>query len=207
MSTYDLKRELKEFYAPKNTTWALVDVPEQQFVAIDGSGNPNSAPAYARAVEALYSVAYTVKFASKRAGRDFVVGPLEGLWWAEDPEAFTVGAKDSWNWTMLIGLPSWITPDLVADARNAALAKKGLPAVADVRHLTLHEGRCAQALHIGPYDDEAPLLAHLHGEYFDTHGLTFGGLHHEVYLSDPRRTGPAKLRTVVRQPVRPAGRS
>ncbi|MBB5953512.1 hypothetical protein FHS29_000082 [Saccharothrix tamanrassetensis] len=205
MATYDLKRELKEFYAPKNTTWELVDVPEQQFVAIDGTGNPNTAPAYTRAVEALYAVAYTLKFASKReAGRDFVVGPLEGLWWADDPEAFTVAAKDSWNWTLLIAQPPWITPDLVGNARQAALAKKKLPAIADIRHLTLHEGRSAQVLHVGSYDDEAPLLANLHDEYFDTHGLTFGGLHHEVYLGDPRRTEPAKLRTVIRQPVRPA---
>lgn len=106
MAPYDPKRELKELYAPKNTTWALVDVPGQQFIAVDGSGDPNTAPAYARAVEALYSVAYTLKFAVKRGGgRDFVVGPLEGLWWADDWTAFTRRAKDAWHWTMLICQP------------------------------------------------------------------------------------------------------
>ncbi|MEV0679244.1 GyrI-like domain-containing protein [Actinosynnema sp. NPDC050436] len=202
MPPYDVKRALKEFYAPKNTTWALVEVPEQRFIAISGTGDPNTAPAYAEAVQALYAVAYTLKFAAKREGRDFVVGPLEGLWWADDPAAFTVGAKNSWHWTLLIAQPDRTTPAEVEDAVRAAAEKKGLPAIADVRRLALHEGRSAQALHLGPYDDEAPLLADLHDRFLAEHGLTFGGLHHEVYLGDPRRTEPAKLRTVLRQPVR-----
>lgn len=203
---YDVKKELKDCYAPKNTTWALIDVPEQQFLAIDGKGNPNTADAYARAVEALYAVAYTVKFTSKRAGQDFVVGPLEGLWWADDPSVFTVGAKDSWQWTMLVSQPAWITAEDVKQAQDAALAKKKLPAIANIRHLTLHEGTCAQVLHIGSYDDEAPTLATLHNSYLAANNLEMSGLHHEIYLGDPRRTDPAKLRTVLRQPVRPAGR-
>ncbi|CCH31506.1 GyrI-like domain-containing protein [Actinosynnema sp. NPDC047251] len=202
MPPYDLKRELKEFYAPKNTAWALVDVPEQRFIAVDGTGNPNTATAYIEAVEALYAVAYTLKFTAKSEGQDFVVGPLEGLWWADDPTAFTVGAKDSWHWTMLIGQPEWITPAAVEEAVRTASAKKKLPAIPDVRWLTLHEGRSAQALHVGPYDDEAPLLAELHDRFLAANGLDFGGLHHEVYLGDPRRTEPAKLKTVLRQPVR-----
>ncbi|MEU4803837.1 GyrI-like domain-containing protein [Actinosynnema sp. NPDC023587] len=202
MPPYDLKRELKEFYAPKNTTWALVDVPEQRFIAVDGSGNPNTAPAYVAAVEALYAVAYTLKFAAKHDGRDFVVGPLEGLWWADDPAAFTVGAKDSWHWTLLLAQPDWITPEAVEEAARTAAAKKKLPAIGDVRRLTLHEGLSAQTLHVGPYDDEAPLLAELHDRFLAAHGLDFGGVHHEVYLGDPRRTEPAKLKTVLRQPVR-----
>ncbi|MBW4718213.1 GyrI-like domain-containing protein [Saccharothrix obliqua] len=206
MTPYDVKRELKALYAPKNTAWALVDVPEQAFLAVDGAGDPNTAPAYARAVEALYAVAYTLKFAGKRDGRDFVVGPLEGLWWAADASVFTARAKDSWQWTMLVVLPDWITPEAVEDAKRAATAKKGLPGIADLRRLVLHEGPAAQALHIGSYDDEGPLLAQLHDEWLAEHDLTFGGAHHEVYLSDPRRTAPAKRRTVLRQPVRPIPR-
>jgi hypothetical protein len=203
MTRYDVKRELKHCYAPKNGDWALVDVPEQRFLAIDGRGDPNTSAEYARAVEALYAVAYTAKFAAKDAGQDFVVGPLEGLWWADDPEVFTTRAKDSWQWRLLISMPGWVTDDRIEDAKRAALAKKGLPAIGAVRRETLHEGTCAQVLHVGTFDDEGPKLARLHDEYLRANNLRMSGLHHEVYLSDLRRTDPAKLRTVIRQPVRP----
>lgn len=203
MAPYDPKRELKELYAPKNTAWQLVDVPDQQFIAVDGSGDPNSSPAYAQAVEALYAVAYTLRFAVKRSGgREFVVGPLEGLWWAADHAAFTTRDKDSWHWTMLISQPEWITTEMIDEARSAALAKKKLPTIADVRATTLHEGRSAQVLHLGSYDDEAPVLHRLHTEYLGEQGLEPAGEHHEIYLTDPRKTEPAKLKTVLRQPVR-----
>lgn len=204
MSTpYDVKRDLKELYAPRNRAWALVDVPEQRFLAVDGTGNPNTAPAYARAVEALYGVGYALKFAAKPTGGDFVVGPLEGLWWADDPGVFTARAKDAWNWTMLVTIPPWITEEMVDEARAGTLAKKGNPAIAELRVLTLHEGRSAQVLHLGSYDDETPVLAELHGDYLDAHALRPSGHHHEVYLTDPRRTAADKLRTVLRQPVEP----
>jgi len=203
---YDIKRALAHCYAPKNTDWALVEVPAQQFIAIDGHGDPNTSADYARAVEALYAVAYTVKFTSRQAlGKDFVVGPLEGLWWSDDPEVFVTRAKDSWNWRMLISQPDWVTEDLVDEARRSALAKKRLPAITDIRWVTLHEGTSAQLLHVGPYDDEGPALARLHHEYLAANNLRMVGDHHEIYLSDPRRTPPARLRTILRQPVRAAG--
>lgn len=202
MTRYDIKQELKQCYAPRNRDWALVDVPAQRFIAVDGSGDPNTSADYARAVEALYNVAYTIKFASKRTlDRDFVVGPLEGLWWSDRPEVFTARDKDAWQWRMLISQPDWITEDFIDDAKQTALAKKGLPAIADVRYEPMHEGLCAQVLHIGPYDDEGPILAELHGEYLAANNLRMTGHHHEVYLGDPRRSAPAKLRTVLRQPV------
>lgn len=201
---YDVKRALKQFYAPRNTDWELVDVPGLRFLAVDGHGDPNTSDTYRHAVEALYSVAYTVKFASRNdLGRDFVVGPLEGLWWADDNNDFLARRKDDWQWRLLIHLPDWITGDLLDDAKRTALAKKGLPAIPSVRPETLHEGTSAQALHIGSYDDETPLLARLHDEYLPAHGLRERGLHHEIYLSDPRRVAPAKLRTILRQPVTP----
>ncbi|MDA2815001.1 GyrI-like domain-containing protein [Nocardiopsis sp. RSe5-2] len=204
MDRYDVKRDLKQLYAPKNTDWALVDVPPQRFIAADGKGDPNTSDDYARAVQALYSVAYTAKFAAKRTlGRDFVVAPLEGLWWADDPRVFITRDKDAWQWRMLIALPDWITDALVEDAKDAALKKKGLPAIADVLRVDLHEGTSAQLLHIGPYDDEGPSLARLHDTYLAANGLRMSGIHHEVYLSDPRRTAPARLKTVLRQPVAP----
>jgi hypothetical protein len=204
MAPYDVKRELTPLYAPRNREWALVDVPPQQFIAVDGTGDPNTSEEYANAVAALYAVAYTLKFASKQDGRDFVVGPLEGLWWSPNPEVFTARVKSAWHWRMLISQPDWITADQVTDAVAAALAKKKLPAIARVRRETLAEGRSAQVLHVGSYDDETPLLARLHQEYLPAHQLTFAGHHHEIYLSDPRRTAPEKLRTVIRQPVKNA---
>jgi len=206
MSRYDVKRELRQCYAPRNTRWALVEVPAQRFLAVDGHGDPNTSADYARAVEALYTVAYTVKFASKRTlDRDFVVGPLEGLWWSDRPEVFTARAKDAWHWRMLISLPDWITDALVAEAKVAALAKKDLPTIAAVRREPLHEGTCAQLLHVGSYDDEGPALAELHHEYLAAHNLRMTGHHHEIYLGDHRRTEPAKRRTILRQPVEAAG--
>ncbi|MHC3473171.1 GyrI-like domain-containing protein [Streptomyces sp. 7R007] len=202
-ATYDVKRELKACYAPKNTDWELVDIPELRFLAVDGHGDPNTSAAYRHAVEALYAVAYTVKFASKgRLGRDFMVGPLEGLWWADDMADFLARRKDNWRWRLLIHVPDWITADMIDDARDTAAAKKkNLPAVPDVRSQTLHEGTCAQVLHIGSYDDETPILTRLHRDYLPAHHLREAGLHHEIYLSDPRRTDPARLRTILRQPV------
>lgn len=203
MSPYDVKRELKACYAPKNREWALVEVPAQQFIAVSGKGDPNTAPEYARAVEALYAVAYTLKFTSKRAGRDFVVGPLEGLWWSPNPEVFTARAKDEWLWRMLISQPDWLTETDIKEATKVAQAKKNLPALDLVEPETLHEGRCAQVLHIGSYDDETPIMTTLHERYLPDNALTERDRHHEIYLGDPRRTAPEKLKTVLRQPVSP----
>ncbi len=202
---YDVKKELKNLYAPKNTDWAIVEVPPMGYLAVDGEGDPGTAKAYSDAIEALYTVAYTLKFADRE--RPFVVAPLEGLWWADDPAVFAARDKAAWKWTMLIGLPPWMTEALVVPAKEKALAKKKLAAIEGVRFTELREGTCAQLLHTGSYDDEGPKLAHLHDEYMAEHGLVFNGLHHEIYLSDARRTEPAKLKTILRQPVKTAAGS
>jgi hypothetical protein len=179
-------------------------VPELRYIVIDGHGDPNTAPAYAAAVEALYAVAYALKFASKNTlGRDFVVGPLEGLWRAEDQTVFIARNKDSWEWTMMISQPEWITEDMVHTSVESVSTKKGIAAARDIRLRTLAEGTCVQILHIGSYDDETPTLERLHNSYLPDHGLTYNGDHHEIYLSDARRTAPAKLKTILRQPVKP----
>ncbi|MGW1957905.1 GyrI-like domain-containing protein [Streptomyces sp. NPDC001920] len=199
---YDVKRRFKQCYAPKNTDWELVDIPELRFLAIDGHGDPNTSASYRQAVEALYAVAYTAKFAGKGdLGKDFVVGPLEGLWWADDMGDFLARLKDNWHWRLLINVPDWLPGEMIEDAKRTVLSKKNLPAAAAVRSQTLHEGTSAQVLHIGPYDDETPILSRLHHDYLPAHNLREAGLHHEIYLSDPRRTDPAKLRTILRQPV------
>ncbi|MRG60194.1 hypothetical protein GE115_09990 [Agromyces sp. CFH 90414] len=209
---FDLKRAYPDLYAASARAaedFAIVDVPPMRYLAVDGHGDPNTVPAYREAVEALYPVAYTVKFASKReSGRDFVVGPLEGLWRADDPETFVTREKDAWDWTMLIAQPDWIDGASVdaaiaqVRAKSAKERSDAPPALDLVRLLHLHEGRSAQILHVGPYDDEGPTLARLHDEWMPRHGLTFNGDHHEIYLGDPRRTAPEKLKTILRQPVR-----
>ena len=207
---YDVKREHPELYAPSTTEFTIVDVPPMRYLAIDGQGDPNTAAWYGDAVEALFGVAYAVKFASKRTlEQDFVVAPLEGLWWAEDQGVFVTRDKGAWSWTLLIAQPDWIDEDAVAAAVDAVRAKSAKaggrenPALDALRLERLHEGRSVQILHVGSYDDEAPALARLHDAWMPQQGLTFNGAHHEVYLSDARRTAPEKLRTVLRQPVRP----
>jgi DNA-binding PadR family transcriptional regulator len=201
---YDVKVAHRELYAPSAKDFSIVDVPEMTYLAIDGAGDPNTSAEYAAAVEALYTLAYTIKSHSRTAlGRDFVVAPLEGLWRADDMSAFLRREKSAWQWTMLIALPDWITSDVVEIARAAARKKKNLPAIDAVTVRTLAEGRCVQILHIGSYDDEGPVLDRLHNTYLPQHGLRPTGDHHEIYLSDPRRTAPEKLKTILRQPVAP----
>jgi hypothetical protein len=200
---YDIKKTHKELYSPQSTEFTVVDVPEFRYIAVDGRGDPNTSPAYANAIEALYGVAYALKFASKKTvGRDFVVGPLEGLWRADDPTAFITRRKETWEWTMMISQPDWITDDMVRAAVDAVSKKKDIPALGGIRLLTLAEGTCVQILHIGSYDDETPTLDRLHNHYLPDNGLTFNGDHHEIYLSDARRTAAAKLKTILRQPVK-----
>ncbi len=138
----------------------------------------------------------------KELGRDYAVMPLEGLWWAEDMSTFLSREKDKWSWTMMILQPDWITRDMVDAAVAKARGKLGeMPA--SLRLETLEEGLCVQTMHIGSYDDEGPVLARLHGEYLPQNGLAEQGRHHEIYLGDPRKTAPEKLKTILRQPVRP----
>ncbi len=204
MEKYDVKKARKQLYPPPKG-FAVVEVPELQYLAVDGKGDPNTADAYADAVAALYGTAYALKFASKRTlGRDFVVAPMEGLWRADDPAVFLTRRKEAWEWTMMIGQPEWITEEMVVAAAGEAAAKHPNPALEHLRLGSFTEGLCVQTLHIGSYDAETPVLERLHEHYLPYNKLTFNGDHHEIYLSDARRTAPAKLRTILRQPVKPA---
>jgi hypothetical protein len=186
----------------------IVDVPPMQFLMIDGAGDPNTSQAYHAALEALYALAYTLKFALKKTAElNYRVAPLEGLWWSDAMADFTTANKDAWQWTMLIAQPSIVTPDLVEQARAEVQRKKAPPALAQVRLATFHEGLAAQILHIGPYATEAPTIQRLHA-FIHAQGGTFDGLrqkHHEIYLGDPRRAAPEKLKTVIRQPFTRGG--
>ncbi len=204
MNKIDFKRELKHLYQPSGKDFSLVDVPAMQFLMIDGHGDPNTAQAYSAAVEALYAVAYKLKFASKQQlGRDYTVPPLEGLWWASDTDSFTARRdKSQWDWTMMIMQPDWITAEMHAAATAVVAKQKDLSALPRLE--SYHEGLSAQIMHTGSYDDEAPVLHRLHHEFMPANNLIFNGKHHEIYLGDPRRVAPEKLKTVLRQPVRAA---
>lgn len=199
----DFKTSLKHLYAPSGKDFSLVEVPPLQFLMLDGRGDPNRAPEYVQAVEALYSLSYGLKFMSKKQlGKDYVVAPLEGLWWAEEMNVFIEGDRDAWQWTMMILQPEWIGAEMVAEASREAARKKDLPALPKARLETYHEGLSVQILHLGPYSAEGPTLHRLHHEFLPAQGLEPTGRHHEIYLSDPNRTAPEKLKTILRQPVR-----
>ncbi len=198
----DLKREIAT-YTARPGEFSIVTVPRSDYLMIDGHGDPNTSTRYADALAALYPLAYKLKFLSKtELGRDYVVMPLEGLWWSADLASFTSDRdKSRWDWTLMIMVPSWLT-DHHLEAARASAARAGHPAVLDeVRREPLDEGLCVQTLHVGSYDDEAPVVDAMHHEFLPAHGLRLAGRHHEVYLSDPRRTPPARLRTILRQPV------
>jgi hypothetical protein len=203
-TTVDLRRQFKELYTAKETP-SLVDVPELGYLMIDGQGDPNTSPEYSSAVQALYSVAYTIRFALKRQAEpvDAPVMPLEGLWWAPDMRTFTVDDKSGWLWTMLILQSEHTTEDLVAEAKQAAARKKVLATIERVRLERFAEGRAAQVMHRGPYSAEGPTIERMH-RFIADQGLALSGKHHEIYLGDPARTAPEKLRTIIRQPVAPA---
>ncbi|MCJ1706629.1 GyrI-like domain-containing protein [Microbacterium sp. VKM Ac-2923] len=183
--------------------FTVVELPEMRYLMIDGHGDPNTSPAYTHAVQALYPVAYTLKFASRRElGRDYVVPPLEGLWWADDMEAFTAARdKLQWDWTMMLMVPEWIDDAMFHAAVDVVRAKGSTEQLDDVRIDILAEGLCVQTLHLGSYDDEADVLDAMHREFVPAQGLRLSGKHHEIYLSDPRKVAPDKLRTILRQPV------
>lgn len=202
-SKIDFKTEI-DAYRARPGRFRIVEVPDLQYLMIDGHGDPNTGPAFADAIEALYPLAYRLKFASKRAlGRDYVVMPLEGLWWADDMDSFTASRdKSRWDWTLMIMIPDWIDHDMFAAALEQAAAKAGPRRLQEVRLGALAEGRCVQTLHVGSYDDEAETLSRMHHEFIPENGFRMVGRHHEIYLSDSRRVAPDKLRTILRQPVR-----
>jgi hypothetical protein len=204
MAKLDLKRQLADLYNPSAAEFSLVTVPPLNFCMIDGVGDPNSSPQYAEALQALYTLSYAVKFACKRQhGVDYVVPPPEGLWWGPDMAAFITANKANWHWTMMIAQPAPVTAELVAATLDELRRKKALPALAQVRFETFNEGLCVQIMHIGPYANEAPTIARMHAHIVEL-GYAPAGKHHEIYLGDPRRTAPDKLKTVLRQPVRTA---
>jgi hypothetical protein len=202
MATLDLKKTFKHLYAPSAKASAVVEVPPMTFLMFDGAGDPNTAPDYVVAIEALYTLSYTLKFALKREGLDYAVMPLEGLWWAEDMIQFRMDERTNWRWTMMIAQPDAVT-DAYFTVACATVTKKLDPAtIARVRREVYHEGLSMQVMHLGPYAAEAPTIDALHA-FIAAQGYVRVGKHHEIYLKDPRKTVPEKLQTVIRQPITP----
>lgn len=202
MTKVDLKQTHKMLYSASATAVTEVTAPPLRYLMIDGAGDPNTAPEYMAAVQALFSLAYALKFAFKKApdGFDYAVMPLEGLWWVEDPADFSYTERSGWRWTAMILQPDAITAEAVAAQQVAIAKKKDLPALSRVRFEALEEGRALQILHKGPFADEPPTIERLHAE-IAARGLRPTGRHHEIYLSDVSKTAPEKLRTIIRQPV------
>lgn len=196
-------------YRAKRGEFETLELPARQYLMIDGHGDPNSSPEFTSAVESLYPLAYGLKFLSKRElERDYVVPPLEALWWADDMSAFTTARdKSRWDYTLMLLVPDWLSGDdvdRVTDTlreKKRAQAQTTTPRLGEIRLEQLREGTCIQTLHIGPFDAEAEVLARLHDEVVPQSGFELAGKHHEIYLSDFRRVAPERLRTILRQPV------
>lgn len=202
MKKIDYKKELKALYKPSAKKMDIVEVPPMNFLMIDGIGDPNISKSYQEAIEALFSVSYTLKFMVKKGELeiDYGVMPLESLWWVDDMKQFSVEDKSDWKWTAMIMQPEVISADAVSEAVSQVSRKKKLSALAGLSFKSLTEGTAAQVLHLGPFSDEGPTIEKLH-QFIEEQGFERSGLHHEIYLSDFRRTVPEKLKTIIRQPV------
>ncbi len=201
MEKIDYKKRLKHLYRPSAKEVEFVEVPEMNFLMVDGQGNPNTARAYKEAIEALYALSYSLKFMVKKGniGIDYGVLPLEGLWWVDDMSNFDPDNKDEWKWTSMIMQPDFITKQHVQEAIEQVRRKKNPKALDKIRFASFNEGKTAQLMHIGPFSEEGPNIEKVHKAIEDA-GFERKGKHHEIYLSDIRRAAPEKWKTVIRQP-------
>ena len=204
MKKLDLKKNLKNLYLPSAKEATLVRVPRFNYLTIDGTGDPNTSQAFQEAVQALYTLAYTLKFTIKKEKRiDYPVMTLEGLWWTDDMAHFSAENRSAWKWRLMILQPGVVTKAFFQKALSEAREKKGLPALDKIRFEPFREGLSVQILHIGTYAEEGPTIEKLHA-FARQRGYELSGKHHEIYLSDPRRVKPEKMRTVIRQPIQKA---
>ncbi|MFN8374270.1 MAG: GyrI-like domain-containing protein [Anaerolineae bacterium] len=204
LTKVDLKQNLKHLYNPSAKEYTVIDVPAMNFLMIHGIGDPNTSEDYKHAIETLYAVSYAIKFAvRKQQGLDYPIMALEGLWWTDDGALdFTADDRNHWNWTMMMMQPEFVTAELVHIMIAEVAQKKNPPALSRLWFEEYDEGRSVQIMHIGPYSAEHPTIVGMH-HFIDDIGHESNGKHHEVYLSDPTRTAPERLKTVLRQPIRP----
>ncbi len=203
MEKFDYKKEFSEFYKAKIGKPVVVTVPKLNFIMIDGKGDPNTSQEYIDAIQTLYPIAYGIKFACKnKLGKDFGVMPLEGLWWMEDMKDFNPNDKSNWLWTAMIMQPEIVTEDIFDSVVEQVKEKKAPTSLDKLRFEAYNEGRSAQVMYVGPYRDEGPTIIDLHKFIKEQGGKLdeSNKHHHEIYLGDPRRTEPSKLKTIIRQP-------
>lgn len=200
MKKIDFKKELKHLYQPSTRKIETVVIPKMNFLMIDGKGDPNTSQDFKKAIEMLFAISYNLKFMAKKSNLkiDYVVMPLEGLWWVKDNEKFTLDDKNNWHWTAMIMQPEFITKEMVNKACIDVAHKKHLPTEL-IRFESFHEGHAAQILYIGPYSEEEETVKSLH-HFIKNSGYKLSGKHHEIYLSDFRKIDPKKLKTIIRQP-------
>ncbi len=177
-----------------------------KFLMIDGQGDPNNSQEFQDALSALYGITFTLKFSFKKGEKpegyfEHVAQPPEGLWWVDDMREFSLKRKDEWKWTLMIMQPDFITEDMVKNAGNELKKKNDSSAISKTRFENFQEGLSAQIMHIGPYSAEEPTIEKIH-RFIRESGYELRGKHHEIYIGDPRRTAPEKLKTVIRQPVK-----
>lgn len=202
MVKYDFKKENKNLYYPSEKLVSVVDVPRMNFLMIDGQGDPNTSQEYQDAMETLFPISYKTKFLSKKQNnQDYVVMPLEGLWWAENMEEFSIENKESWKWTVMIMQPEFITKELITEAMEEVESKKNLASISKVKFEKFSERLSAQIMHIGPYGTAEALTVEKLNDFIDKSGYKIRDKHHEIYISDMRRTKPERLKTVIRQPI------
>jgi len=195
----DLRKKLAHFYRPPVGGVEVLKVPRMKYVVVDGGGSPESDD-FHQAIGTIYNVAFTMKFRSKKLlKRDYNIMALEGLWWVEGG-GFVVTKRESWQWTLMIVQPDFVTPRLFADSIKEVKAKKNPPGLERARLVPFAEGLCAQTMHVGPYSTESETIARLE-TFVKEHGYKMVGKHHEIYLGDPRRAAPSKLRTIIRHPI------
>ena len=202
MSKIDLKKDLGDLYKVSANEISLVQVPKLSYLMVEGKGDPNASD-YQEAIEALFSVSYAIKFLIKGQdiSKDYVVMPLESLWWAEDISAFAENRKDEWLWKAMILQPDFVTKSVFEDVLEKIKVKKGFACLDKMSFSTYEEGLCVQLMHIGNYSNEyRKSIQKLHS-YIDENNYSFNGKHHDIYLNDLRKTVESMLKTIIRQAV------
>lgn len=202
MKKIDYKKQLKHLYHASANKVEVINVPEINFLMIDGTGDPNKSQEFQYAVEALFGLSYTLKFMVKKSDLaiDYGVMPLEGLWWVDYMSQFTIEDKSNWKWTLMIMQPEFITPDLINNGSEDLRRKKNPVALPKIRFESFEEGKSAQIMHIGPFSDEGPTVEKIH-QFIKRNDAELRGKHHEIYLSDIRKAHPSKWKTIIRQPM------
>ena len=199
----DYKKEFPEIYKPSLKTPTIIKIPKMTYFMIDGTGDPNTSEEYKDIVQILYNISYTLKMKiikKETPDKDYVVPPLEGLWYMPKMDEWSMEDKEKWQWTMMIRIPDFIEDTQIKKALKILKETKNPSFFSKLRYEQYDEGTCVQIMYLGPYDEEPPTIKKMH-QFAEKNGYILNGHHHEIYLSDPRRIEPERLKTILRQPI------